>query len=356
MRLRLAIIGAAAGLANSGCLFIWHLPEVSEPRQGRALHGRLALVYSGRYQISLLGLERFHSFDIHKYARIYTQLVKNGVIEPRDVYVPEPIGEQDVLRVHTAEFLRSLKRSSAVAEYLEAPLLGILPAGFLDSAVLEPFRYATGGTLLAAREALRHGVAINLGGGYHHAGPDAGAGFCVYADMPIAIRTLQAEGRFRRALVIDLDAHQGNGTAICLADDDQTFTFSMHQGDIYPFPKAKSDRDVELEAGTEDSAFLATLSRELPALFDRAKPDIVFYQAGCDTMAGDPITSLQMTGQGIVARDAMVVSTCLGRRVPVLMLLGGGYSRDAWRAQYDSVANIIEVCSEQQRSESNDPD
>ena len=219
--------------------------------------------------------------------------------------------------------------------------MGVVAPKLLDLGVLAAFRHVAGGTLLAARQALRYGIGVNIGGGYHHATPDAGEGFCIYADMPIAIRTLQAEGKIRRALVIDLDVHQGNGTAICLADDDQTFTFSMHQGNIYPIPKAKSDLDVELDAGTGDDAYLRILTSHLDALLEKARPDIVFLQAGCDTLAGDPLASLEMTEEGIVERDAMVIDACVRRKVPVVMTLGGGYSSEAWKAQFHSIRRII---------------
>lgn len=344
VRVRMLLLLALPGLCLLSACGAWRaLRQVGRPREGSALNKRVAIVYSSRYQIGLAGLERLHPFDIHKYVHIYTRLVKDGLLKPQEVYVPEPISEEAILRVHTRAFLESLKSSRTVAAYLEVPAVGVLPACMLRRGVLRPFRCATGGTLLAARRALQCGIGVNIGGGYHHAKPDAGEGFCIYADIPIAIRTLQAEGKIRRALVIDLDVHQGNGTAICLADDDETFTFSMHQRDIYPVPKEKSDLDIELEAGADDETFLRILSENLPALFERARPDIVFLVAGCDTLAGDPLASLKMTEKGIVRRDMMVIGACVRRGTPVVMTLGGGYSANAWRAQYASVRGIIQT-------------
>jgi len=325
------------------------MKQVKQSRGGRALNDRVAIVYSRHYQINLVGFERLHPFDINKYARIFERLVADGLVRPSDVFVPAPISERAILRVHTRRFLENLKDASTVARYLEAPPIKLVHPKLLDLGVLSSFRHATGGTLLAARQACRHGIAINIGGGYHHAKPSAGEGFCIYADMPIAIRALQSEGKLRRALVIDLDVHQGNGTAVCLADDDDTFTFSMHQGDIYPIPKATSDLDVELDAGTGDAAYLRILQAHLPALFDRARPEIVFLQAGCDTLADDPLASLQMTEQGIVRRDSMVIDACVQRGVPVVMTLGGGYSPNAWHAQYASIRRIIETYGRSRR-------
>ena len=167
------------------------------------------------------------------------------------------------------------------------------------------------------------------------------AGFCIFADMPIAIRVLQAEGKIKHALVIDLDVHQGNGTAVCLADDNTTFTFSMHQGNIYPRPKEKSDLDVELASGTDDKTFLAILAKHLDKIIKVAKPDIVFLQAGCDTLDGDPLASLKMSAKGISKRDMMVIDACVKHKIPVIMTLGGGYSPTAWQVQFKSIRDII---------------
>jgi len=220
-------------------------------------------------------------------------------------------------------------------------VVAAVPNALVDAAILNAVRYSTGGTILAGRLALKHGVAINIGGGYHHAKPDAGEGFCIYADMPIAIRVLQKEKLIRRAMVIDLDVHQGNGTAVCFAGDDSVFTFSMHQGDIYPIPKESSDLDIELRSGTNDRKFLKILRKHLGDAIDRAKPDIVILQAGCDTLKGDPLASLAMSLEGIVNRDAMVIDECVERKIPVVMVLGGGYSKRAWEVQYASIERTL---------------
>ncbi|MBN2210936.1 MAG: histone deacetylase [Sedimentisphaerales bacterium] len=317
------------------------MKEVKQPRPGQPLNQRVCIVYSQRYQINLGGLEKMHSFDIHKYAKIYLRLLQDGLMESDDVYVPESATEKQIRLVHTEQYLQSLSDSHAVARYLELPIAAYLPDALVDKGILSAFRYAAGGTILAGRLALKNGIAINIGGGYHHAKPDKGEGFCIYADMPIAIRSLQAEGLIRRALVVDLDVHQGNGTAECFAGDRSVYTFSMHEGNIYPIPKARSDCDVELSAGTNDEQYMKILRRELPRTFRRAKPDIVFYQAGCDTLADDPLAHLAMTGAGINQRDMYVIEQCIQRKIPVVMVLGGGYSSQAWSVQYGSIRDII---------------
>lgn len=315
-------------------------PPTSKPKTAGPFS--VSLVYSPDYTIKLGGLEKLHPFDIAKYDKIHQQLLTDGIIENGMTLEPSPLDDQDLLLVHTADYLERLKVRKNIVRYLEADILLAVPLS-LEKHVLQPFRLASGGTLLAARHALESGIGINLGGGYHHAKPDIGEGFCVYADVPVAIRKLQNEGLVKKALVIDVDVHQGNGTALCLANDDTTFTFSMHQGDIYPIPKEVSDLDVELNAGVGDDQFIATMEQHLDDVFKRAGADICFIVGGCDPLAGDPLASLQMTHEGIKKRDAIIVENCVKRRIPVVLTLSGGYSQDAWRAQYLSVRNLIET-------------
>ena len=337
------VIGTAALLLPlTGCVMPSALRAVKTARDGVPLGGRVCVVYSQRYQIDLGGLERLHSFDIHKYEHIYLRLVADGVLRPEDVFVPPPITRDELLRVQSAAYLDRLRTSVVLARCLEANSVALLPSCLASAAIARPFRYATGGTLLAARLALAHGMAINLGGGYHHAAPDAGGGFCVYADMPVAIRALQAEGKIARALVVDLDVHQGNGTALCVANDDNVFTFDMHEEDIYPIPKAHNDLDVPLAPRTGDSEYLTILARYLPEVFDRARPDLVFFQAGVDCLADDPLANLALTPDGIVQRDALVFAEAARCHVPIVMVLGGGYSKSAWEVQYRSIHGLIE--------------
>jgi histone deacetylase 11 len=304
---------------------------------------KVAVVYTSEYIINLGGLEKLHPYDTRKYQRIHQQLIRDGLLASRDVFAPEPLDDSAILRVHTPEFLNNLQNPQTIAAWFEAPALSILSQDVLNRGVLLPFRYASAGTLLAARKALTCGIAVNLGGGFHHAHPDAGEGFCIFADMPIAIRALQAEKLIQKILIIDLDVHHGNGTVACLGGDDSVFTFSMHQGDIYPYPKPKSNLDIALEAGAADQTYLALLAEHLPLLFEQARPNIVFFQAGCDTLADDPLAELEMTEPGIVNRDALVIDACVQRQIPVVMTLGGGYSTNSWHAQYLSIQHLLET-------------
>lgn len=338
----LGLAAAGAGVAVIGtCTPPASLRAVKQPRGGEAVGGRVAVVFSERYTIALPGADIVHPFDTRKYAKIYVHLNEAGLVRPATVFVPNEAGPDDLRLVHTERYLDTLRSPDAVARYLEAKPVKVLPAKVVDAGILRAHRFATGGTILGGRLALAHGIALNLGGGFHHAGPDVGEGFCIYNDLAVAVRRLQADGRIRRALVVDLDVHQGNGTAECFAGDDTVFTFSMHQGNIYPVPKATSDLDVELAAGTDDARFLAVLRRHLPEVFDRARPDIVFYQAGCDTLHDDPLAGLAMTKVGIAERDAAVVDACVRRGVPVVVTLGGGYTPRSWSVQAASVEHLI---------------
>jgi histone deacetylase 11 len=318
------------------------LTEVLLPRSGKPVYGKVAIVYGMDYRIRAGRMETLHPFDMRKNERVYRALVDRNMFAPRDVFVPDEVTRKQLLRVHTREYLDSLKDPLVVARCLEAPGAASLSPDELEARILRPFRLTSGGTILAAREALKYGIGINIGGGYLHAKPARGDAFCIYADVPVAIRQLQKEGKIRKAMVIDLDAHQGNGTILCLRDDPDTYTFSMYEADIYPIPKAVGDQDVALPAGMNDSTYLNLLSQQLPQAFARfGRPDIVFYVAGCDSVKGDSLAHLSMTPAGIVERDRMVINTCREEEVPVVMTLGGGYSRDAWRAHYLSIRQII---------------
>jgi len=342
-RFAIRVLSLTLCASAGGCAGHAFLKHGINPRDGAPLEGRIDFVYSDAYQIRLGGLEKLHEFDIRKYERICERLVAERLLSPDEVHVPAPISDADLLRVHTPGYLESLKNPAVVAKYLESGPAAVLPAKMSESALLRPFRFATGGTLRAARLALEHGMAVNLGGGFHHAGPDAGGGFCIFADMPVAIRVLQSERLIRRALVVDLDVHQGNGTADSVAADDHVYTFDMHQENIYPHPKRHNDRDIALPAGTGDEEFLAILREALPDAFEAARPDIVFYQAGVDGLASDPLADFAMTIDGMIERDATVFAEAHQREVPIVMVLGGGYSPEAWRTQFLSLRHLIET-------------
>jgi acetoin utilization deacetylase AcuC-like enzyme len=222
--------------------------------------------------------------------------------------------------VHTAEYLNKLESSGLSAA--EQRRLGM---PWSDSLWLRS-RLASGGTLLAARAALDLGLSGNLAGGTHHAFADHGEGFCVLNDVAVAVAKLRVEGAIERAAIIDLDVHQGNGTAAIFEPTDEVFTFSMHGERNYPAEKMRSDLDVALKDGVRDAEYLDSLQRHLPTVLEKAGADIAFYLAGVDVAAGDRYGRLALTEEGIRARDLAVIETVRGRDVPLVIVLGGGYA------------------------------
>ncbi len=267
-----------------------------------------------------LDLPAGHRFPIAKYALIREQLLWHGLAEPADFYDPGLCAEIDILRVHAPEYwhkVRDLRLTPAEVRRLGLPQSPQLLRRSLSSSA---------GTVQTALAALRSGIALNLAGGTHHAFADRGEGFCVLNDQAIAARHLLAHGLARQILIVDLDVHQGDGTAAIFKNEPQVFTFSMHAGANYPLRKEQSDLDIALPLGTDDADYLHILHETLPALLARVQPDFVFYQAGVDVLATDKLGKLALTPAGCQQRDALVLDLCHTRNLPVAVTMGGGYS------------------------------
>jgi histone deacetylase 11 len=301
----------------------------------------IPLVYHPRYNITALGLERLHPFDGRKYRRIHDALVHRGLRRPKDFVRPRPATSTDLLRVHTEEYLRSLRRPDVLAGILEVPVVRRLPAWVIDWRILRPMRYATGGTSLACRLALEHGLAINLGGGYHHAASGWGGGFCVYADAPLAARTLHDERKIRRLLVVDLDAHQGNGTAAVFRGWPWASILDLYEEDIFPARKEPEDYPLPVPPGLIGGEYLELVRDTLPGVLDTARPDLVIYNAGSDPFVGDPLARFRLTGGELAVRDLLIVTAVRERGVPLAMVLSGGYSAQSWTIHTDAIEGIL---------------
>jgi acetoin utilization deacetylase AcuC-like enzyme len=256
-----------------------------------------------------------HRFPMTKYALLADRLRADGW-----TVAPAPLAAaEDLARAHTADYLDAVDRC-ALDPQAERRL------GFPQSPELvRRSKASVGGTVAAARWAVARGFGVALAGGTHHAFADRGEGFCVYNDLVVAARTLLDERAVARVLVVDLDVHQGNGTAAMCAGDDRVATFSMHGARNYPFVKMVSDVDVPLPDGTDDAAYLAALARTLPPLLAAVDPDLVLYQAGVDVLAGDRFGRMALSEAGVVARDRMVAALCRTAGVPLATTLGGGY-------------------------------
>jgi acetoin utilization deacetylase AcuC-like enzyme len=274
-------------------------------------------VYHLSYQIAL---PAGHPFPMSKYGLLKDKLLSEGIMAAGDLALPEPIDRPTLELVHTDEYLAKLEASTLSP--VEQRKLG-LP---WSEALWQRSRLAAAGTLTAARAALAQGMSANLAGGTHHAFADHGEGFCVLNDVAIAIRQLQAERAIARAAIIDLDVHQGNGTAAIFEAEDAVFTFSMHGERNYPLAKMRSNLDVPLADGTQDAEYLDALRRHLPQVLERANPDLVFYLAGVDVAAGDRYGKLALTEEGIRLRERWVIDAVRGRGLPLAIVLAGGYA------------------------------
>ncbi len=301
----------------------------------------IPLVYHPKYNITAFGLERLHPFDSRKYRRIHDELIARGMRRRRDFVRPRTASRRDLLTLHTPAYLHSLRNSLVLARILEVPVARRLPAWLLDWRILKPMRYATGGTVLACRLALEHGLAINLGGGFHHAMANSGAGFCVYADIPLAARILHDEGRVATVLVIDLDAHQGNGTAAVFRDWAWAFILDAYQDDLFPSRKEPEDYPIPMRRGVAGSEYLAKVGQVLRHALDAVRPDLVIYNAGSDPFADDPLAGLRLTEADLAERDLLVITEVRERSIPVAMVLSGGYSERSWRIHADGIEGIL---------------
>lgn len=263
-----------------------------------------------------------HRFPMDKFSRLASVLEAEDVPGPDGFARPEFVDVETLRLAHTEDYVRGVIELSLSADIVRR-------IGMPNTAsVATRARAATGGTLLAARLALEHGIACNTAGGSHHASAESGAGFCVFNDVAVAARRLLAEGAIGQALVVDLDVHQGDGTARIFEDDSSVFTFSMHAEKNFPHRKAASDLDVELADGTGDAAYLEKLEEILPALLSSVRPDIVFFNAGVDPHADDKLGRLSLTDKGLRRREAYVLGACLSSGIPVVGVIGGGYDAD----------------------------
>ncbi len=259
-----------------------------------------------------------HVFPMEKFDRIRDRLVSEG-LDPAAILEPAEAPRADLLLVHTPEYLDDLEH----ARWSPRTATSELP---ISREIVRSYRLAAAGTALAAREALERGMAVNLGGGFHHACPDHAEGFCYLNDIAVGIRVLQRDGRVARAAVVDCDVHQGNGTARIFRADPAVFTFSIHQERNYPVPKETSDLDVGLGDGVGDARYLDALGTALERVWAHA-PGLVVYQAGADPYREDQLGGLGLTRAGLEERDRMVLEGCARRGVPVAVTLGGGYAR-----------------------------
>ncbi len=277
---------------------------------------RVPLVFHEQYDLNF----GQHVFPTQKYRMIRELLLQSGEVAEADIHTPETATEEDLCLVHDEDWVRKLRKGTISYQEilkLEVPY---------SRRMVDAFWLAAGGSTLAGRLALVHGAAYNVGGGFHHAFPGHGEGFCAIHDVAVAIRVLQRERLIRKAIVVDVDVHQGNGTAAIFAGDDSVFTLSIHQLHNYPAVKPPSDLDINLEDGVGDIEYLEKLRHGMVPVLELVRPDMLFYVAGADPYLDDQLGGLNLTKDGLHARDRFVIGRALEMKIPVMITLAGGYA------------------------------
>ena len=282
----------------------------------------LPLVYNTNY---VTELPEGHRFPMMKFKSVRDILLQEGLAKSDQFHEPEMASRELLQIVHSADYIENFCSGNLPREMERR--IG-LP---WSKGLMVRTRTAVCGTILTAELALQYGLACNTAGGTHHAFSDFGSGFCIFNDLAVAAANIKQRGMAKKILILDLDVHQGDGTARIFQDDAAVYTFSMHCGANFPFKKQQSDWDVDLPAGMTDEAYLAVLNTHLPELLSRVNPDLVLYDAGVDTHKDDLLGKLMMTDEGLFKRDEMVIGNCLANGFPIACVIGGGYDKNIQR-------------------------
>ncbi len=280
-----------------------------------------------------------HSFPVTKYTLLREKITAAGIVDPGDLRIPEPAGDDEILRAHDPQYWRRLQNGELTPKEIRRVGLPWSPE------IVVRARHSVGATIAACKSAVKDGVAINLGGGTHHAFSDRGQGFCWLNDTVIAARAMQATNRVRKVLIVDCDVHQGNGTAAILANDSTVFTFSIHGKNNFPFHKETSDLDIALNDGCGDDEYLAALDTGLSNSFKGIEADLVIYLAGSDPYEDDRYGRMSLTRAGLAARDHQVFQRAYDAGLPVAVTMAGGYSRqvaDTVDINYQTILTALE--------------
>jgi len=312
---------------------------------------RLPIIGGRAYDISLFGLEKCHKFDSKKYGRVQDYLVKHVGLCKTDFTKARLATEQELFLVHTPAYIQSLYNSETIAKIVELNLVKWVPNSILRWRLLKPMKLATGGTIQAAQLALQYGWAINLGGGYHHAKYDTGDGFCVYADICIAVEQLWRQDPDLKIMIIDLDAHQGSGYQNYFANNKKVTMFDIYNADRCP-PRWEKERQyirfnfpVYDKIGSQIYVELleAELSKALDILEKEGnKPDLIIFNAGTDSLVGDPLGCMDITPEAMIIRDEFVFGQAKNRKIPIIYLFSGGYTTESSYVIGRSLVNILE--------------
>jgi acetoin utilization deacetylase AcuC-like enzyme len=296
----------------------------------------LKVAWSGSY---VLPLPPNHRFPMSKYEALPEQLLYEGTLHGDNLFAPEPIADALIVRTHEPEYwykLKTLSLSPGESRRTGFPVTRQL---------VERETIIANGTVLCARFALEHGISMNIAGGTHHAFADRGEGFCLLNDIALGASYLLDNALVRQILVVDLDVHQGNGTARIFAGDPRVFTFSMHGAKNFPLVKEQSDLDIGLADFTDDTTYLSTLDLNLKRLLDMVQPDFIFFQSGVDVLATDRLGRLSLSREGCKQRDRLVLETAKRNKIPLVASMGGGYAEN-FRDIIEAHANTYRVAQD----------
>ena len=306
---------------------------------------KIPIIFHEKYDISCFGIENLHPFETKKYGKVFDYVMRTLNIKPEQCYIPDRVTDDELLDVHTKTYLNSLKSSATIAYIAEIPMLRFIPNFLLRWCLLDPMRYATGGTIKGAELALDHGFAINLSGGYHHAKREQGGGFCFYADIPLAIHKLRKRKPNLSVMIVDLDAHQGNGHESICADDPNVYIYDVYNKDVYPHDESAKKHitfDHPVGSGITDDVYLSLLEGSFPDAINKTKPDLIIYNAGTDVYEHDPLGRMRITKNVIIKRDELVFQVAQKNSIPILMVLSGGYTKASVDIIGESVVNILQ--------------
>lgn len=331
-----------------------------------AENNKIPIIFHKNYDISFFGLERLHPFDGTKYGKVHQDIevflkrnkdqqepgakklfFKKKNKKDNNFYMPNKASDNELLLAHTPRYLKSLKSSKTIEGIAELPGLSWIPNFLLQWYLLDPMRYATGGTILGAQLALEKGWAINLSGGYHHAKSDKQrGGFCFYADIPIAVKNLWKKKPNLKVLIVDLDAHQGNGHEEILGEDSRVAIFDVYNAGIYPGDYDNTRRFIDyncpVRMGINSEDFLSIVRKNLPSAIRKHKPDLIIYNAGTDILVGDPVGKMNVAEEAIIERDAFVFDEAEKHETPILMVLSGGYTSKSAPVIGKSIKQILQ--------------
>lgn len=308
------------------------------------------LIYSPEYDLMSKGIGGFHPFDGKKYSRAWKEIKLPEATDLESIWIkPEqPISDEALLSVHSSEYIQSLKKSSAISNIIEMPFTRFIPNSILQSQLIKPMRYASEGTRLATRHALEGAMVMNVGGGYHHAYASHGEGFCVFADAAAAINDARSHGLLGvtdKVVMIDLDAHRGNGFESVFKDESSVDIFDMYNFQVYPGMHEGDVDDypfmIPLKNRVNDDIYLSVLKEELPKFMEaNNKARLAFYNAGSDIIAGDSLGNLNVSFDGVVERDRFVIEMLRSMDIPTVVMTSGGYTKESYKL-VSSLASMV---------------